>query len=632
MRTRNDIIRKSDSGIITVIALLFVCFFIAGCSDNDDYSIRTFKLTILQTSDIHNRAGGLGPFLDYTPDTTGDDTVTGGYARLATMIKEIRNEQSGNGVSVLLFDSGDFFMGTVYDIANADPVTLQFFEMLDYDAVTLGNHEFDWGPEGLSGLLNAGITNGFDIPVVATNMITSDADAEDDGLETLVQNGTIVTKKVIEVAAGFKVGILGINGVDSDNKGPNAAPVTFNHQYDFIQGKVDDLRNNDGVQIVIVLSHSGIYSDGTGADDDLANNVSGIDIIASGHEHTATQAAYEAGDSDTIIFSPGWFGQWLSRLDLTYNATTGTIQGYTFSLVEIDDSISGDTDVTAMVESSHSEINTALSSIGMEVDTPVSRIDFNLNKGGASETGIGNLTADAIRYSAENLKTLNDGISYDVGVVASGVIRSNLVPGSTGVLPFADIYSVLSMSYEPPTSESLSGLPLISIYVTAPEIRNVCEIAQVAPGFLNSDYYINFSGIRYDFDSSAALLSGVTAVYLCPTNDIYSTVTGPLLDLSDNVTLYHAVVDIYALQMMGFATLLGLPVEPKDMFGNIIDSADFMNHRIDSSSEAGLQELLEWMGLLNFLDDNFPAVGSGISEVIYGESGTAMGRANIISP
>jgi hypothetical protein len=105
-----------------------------------------------------------------------------------------------------------------------------------------------------------------------------------------------------------------------------------------------------------------------------------------------------------------------------------------------------------------------------------------------------------------------------------------------------------------------------------------------------------------------------------------------LLDLSDNVTLYHAVVDIYALQMMSFATALGLPVEPKDMFGSIINSADFMDHRIDSSSEAGLQELLEWMGLLNFLDDNFPAGGSGISEAVYGDTGTAMGRANIINP
>jgi len=630
--TRNNINRKSGSGFMTVIAILFACFFITGCSDNDDYIIRTFKLTILQTSDMHNRASGLGPFLDYTPGTTGDDTVTGGYARLATMIKEIRDEQSEEDVPVLLVDSGDFFMGTVYDIASDDPVTLKFFTMLDYDAVTLGNHEFDWGPDGLFGLINAGITNGFDIPVVATNMITSDADSADDGLETLTQNGTIVTKKVIEVAAGFKVGILGINGQDSDDKAPNAAPVTFNHDYDFIQGKVDDLRNNDDVQLVIILSHSGIYNDGTGEDNDLANNVSGIDIIASGHEHTATQTAYETGDSDTIIFSPGYFGQWLSRLDLTYNATTGTIQDYTFSLVEIDDSIAGDTAITAIVDSSHTEINTALSGVGVNVDTPVSKIDFSLNKAGASETGIGNLTSDAIRYSAENNKALNDNISYDVGVVAGGVIRGNLTPGSTGILPFADIYGILPLGYSPYDSQALPGYPLMSIYVTAPEIRNVCEIAQVAPSFLGSDYYINVSGIRYDFDTSASLFSGVNAVYLCPVADTYSTTTGPALDLSDTVTLYHAVVDLYALQMMGFATSLGLTVEPKDKNGVILTSADFINQRIDSSANAGVQELKEWMGFMDFLNDKFPAGGSGISETIYGESGTSMGRANIITP
>jgi hypothetical protein len=75
-----------------------------------------------------------------------------------------------------------------------------------------------------------------------------------------------------------------------------------------------------------------------------------------------------------------------------------------------------------------------------------------------------------------------------------------------------------------------------------------------------------------------------------------------------------------------------LVTDSKDKDGNILSSADFINQRIDSSSDAGVQELKEWMGFLNFLNDKFPAGGSGISEAIYGESGTAMGRANIITP
>ena len=79
-------------------------------------------VTILQTSDLHNHASGYGPFLDY-PD---EATVVGGYARLATVINSVR----GEGNDTLLLDSGDFLMGTPYDITD---VTLQFFKMMNYD-------------------------------------------------------------------------------------------------------------------------------------------------------------------------------------------------------------------------------------------------------------------------------------------------------------------------------------------------------------------------------------------------------------------------------------------------------------------------------------------------------------------
>ena len=79
------------------------------------------SITILQTSDVHHHAGGYGPLPDYTPlNTTGNDTVLGGYSRLAGLINTIRQQQAANQIPVLLFDSGDFFMGTVYDMTAED--------------------------------------------------------------------------------------------------------------------------------------------------------------------------------------------------------------------------------------------------------------------------------------------------------------------------------------------------------------------------------------------------------------------------------------------------------------------------------------------------------------------------------
>ena len=226
--------------------------------DGDD---DTVIFTILQTSDLHHHSSGYGPFLDYTPlDTTDNDGVLGGYSRLATIIGQIRAEQAEKDVPVMLFDSGDFLMGTTYDLTVDNPIGFQFFNLMDYDAITLGNHEFDWSQAGLAMLLqNAIVEGGFDVPIVATNTeIPGDAE-----LNYFRFTGNIVDKKSIELSNGLKVGILGLMGEDADDKAPVAPPVTFNHDYSFIQQNVDDLKNDDEAQVVIALSHTGVENDGS---------------------------------------------------------------------------------------------------------------------------------------------------------------------------------------------------------------------------------------------------------------------------------------------------------------------------------------------------------------------------------
>lgn len=216
-------------------------------------------VTILQTSDVHHHASGYGPYLDYTPmDTTDGDEIMGGYARLATLIKSIREEQKRKCIPTMVFDSGDFTMGTVYDLTAADPISLKFFQMMKYDAITLGNHEFDWGPQGLAMLLSNAVANGFTVPVVATNMVVP----EDNVLQGIKDAGIIVGTKVLQHTCGVKLGIIGLMGPDSDSKAPVAAPVTFNHDYAFIQQQVDYLKKTRKVDVVIALSHGGVENSG----------------------------------------------------------------------------------------------------------------------------------------------------------------------------------------------------------------------------------------------------------------------------------------------------------------------------------------------------------------------------------
>jgi 5''-nucleotidase/2'',3''-cyclic phosphodiesterase and related esterases len=164
-----------------------------------------------------------------------------------------------------------------------------------YDCVTLGNHEFDYAPRGLAQILGAAQSSfGFRTPIVASNMNTGGST----DLAPFVGEGkAIQTTRVQQLSNGLKVGYIGLMGKSAAFDAPVSAPVTFTDfsaRYAVIQALVDGLRNNAGVNVVVVLSHSGTNASGTGGEDvDLARHVTGIDVIASGHTHTPLPAAHE---------------------------------------------------------------------------------------------------------------------------------------------------------------------------------------------------------------------------------------------------------------------------------------------------------------------------------------------------
>jgi len=611
---------------------VFLILILNSCESVSSDNVLSF--TILQTSDLHSHAGGFGPSLDYTPQNNKDnDSVKGGYTRLASLIAKIRNEQKENDIPVMLIDSGDFLMGTIYDLAAADPTSLKFFQMVKYDAITLGNHEFDWSPLGLAYLLSNAIKSGFTVPIIASNMVTSDASTSDDGIEALVQSGAIVNKKIIELSNGIKIGLLGYMGTDADTKAPVAPPVTFNHDYTFLQSKVDELRNNDGVDIVVLLSHGGVNNDGTGDDILLAQNVSGIDVIASGHYHTATETAMTK--ENTIIFEPGEYGEYLSRLDISYNTDTKKIESSSFKLIAVDDTVVNRTVFESVVKGYKDEINKALtpllSSLGLNsIDSPVSSVSWDMETHGGQESSIGNLAADGIRAVVSSLAALNDGVPIQVAVIPNGVIRDGLFVGKTGNITFTDIYNTLPLGTSPDTTQLLPGYPMMSFYVNGAELRNVCEAGLTLSAQLGSDYYLNYSGIRIDYKPSMApYLQGVQAIYLSPVTDSVTATKGTAIDFTDTTTMYKVSVDLYSLQMLGVITQMSgglLSIIPRDKDGNPIPKEQYMLYRVDYSAAAGVQELKEWMSMLFYLQ-NFP---TGIPSTVYGNGGVAMGRINFI--
>ncbi len=620
-------------GFLIMMVICFGFILVTGCGlfdDDDDHEVPdSVSLVILQTSDLHHHAAGYGPQLDYTPlDGSDGDSVLGGYARLSGLIRQIRSEAEAAGKSVLLVDSGDFLMGTIYDLTAADPIAFAFFDAMEYDAITLGNHEFDWGNASLYDLIEAGRQSGFDIPIIASNLQTNPTDGGDDDIETLVAAGIIVESELFTMDGDVTVGVLGIMGSDAESYAPLADPVVFNHGYAFLQGKVDALRAS-GADVVVLLSHTGVIKDGSGEDADIAENVTGIDIIASGHEHTATTTAFVKGDSGTIIFSPGEYGSYLSRLDITYSKQQQKITSYAFELMPVDDTVAGDEEMDTMVYGYQSVLNAQLSDLGVGADDIVSKTEFDLTLESMTETGFGNLVADAIRQSASDLDTV-DNEPYAVGVIVSGVIRDNIYRGKTGMISFSDVYNAVPLGSSP-YDDSAPGYPMMSVYVTAPEIRNICEISISAAPVFGGNYYINVSGVRYDYQPSNDFLQKVTDVYLSP--DMNTTGSGTKLDLNDTTTLYHLVVNLYALSMMDVVTSVGLDIIPKDKNGDPVSTDDYADLRIDASTETGVQELKEWMALEHFLKTYYPSSAQGIPAAVYGKDGAGLNRANeVVAP
>ncbi len=618
---------------------------VAGSTDvrfqgSDSLKVRSIgkkkRLTLLQTSDLHHHASGYGPFMDYTPlDTTDKDGVLGGFARLAAAVGRVRKEQAAAGVPVILVDSGDFLMGTAYDLTAFNPLALQFFQAMGYDAVTLGDHEFDWSPKGLSQLLANAREEGFTVPVLATNTFTDGKeDTSDDGVQTLMGDGVIVDKHVLRLSGGLNIGFIGLMGPDADNRARAAPPVTFDHDQDFIQGCVDDLRNDDSADLVIALSHGGIRTDGRGDDARLAGTVAGIDVIASGHYHTTTQEAFVKGPSNTLVFSPGEYGKWLSRLDITYDESLGRIVDYDFTLIPINDTVQGDPHIQALVEEHHASMNRLISRLGVGIETPVSSTDIPLARAPLKETGIGNLIADAFRWAATRASR-DVGRPCDVGIAASGAIRGDLFPGRLGIITFSDVYNALPLGPFPGTSRLPPGNPVVSLYATAADIYALCETGLTIAPSLGPDFYLNFSGLRIDYDPSRTpWLQGVKAVYLCPARDPFCLSEGTPLDRSDTTGLYRIAMDLHTLRMIQAIherlAPYGLSLTLRNASGEPVHPADYLNYCIDAGPDPGGQEMKGWTALWRFLGAVFPAGGEGIPANLYGQDGMALGRVRFM--
>lgn len=570
--------------------------------------------TIIQTTDLHSHFLGFSPNIDYTPDTINDDATVGGWARIATVINDVRKNKKN---PVLLLDSGDFLMGSVFHLlCREEAFELRLMKKMGYDVITLGNHEFDLYPDGLARIIRAAKKYNALPAIVASNIVFSADSKDDDSLEKvfedeLVKPYTVMTKEKL------KIGFFGLIGKDAAEVSPFAHPVTFADQVQTAKQMVDILRNKEKVDVVICISHSGIAIDKQGTVDmkrsedvQLARAVKGIDVIISGHTHIKIKQPIIVGK--TIITQSYEYGKQVAVLDLSLSKDGVALKNYTY--IDINDSIKGDPAITALINQFVQRINQqVLSPLKLTCDSVLAKTKFDLVIK-EEETNLGNLIADSIRWyvNSVDFDPKDPDSRVAIGVISNSVIRDNIVVGKTGKVVLSDAFATIPLGIGMDEKKTM-GYPLITCYVYASEIKKALEILTSIYPLKGNDYFIQVSGVKFTYNPNRMLFDRVTEIWIGDEQNGYVP-----LDYSDNnKKLYRIAADIYNatfLKIIGNFTWHILDIVPKWRDGKPIEK--LTEARVDADKrKPGIQEAKEWIGVIEYIRSFKDEDGDGTPDI-----------------
>ncbi len=542
------------------------------------------RFTLLHTNDEH-AAFLPKPFSEY--GLPGERT-SGGIARLATIIREVRAAKRALGEEVLVLNAGDFISGSPFSwlVLENEAPEISLMIAAGYDVVTLGNHEFDYGPERLASYFEvAGYPEmSAKTPVLASNSIIPDG-------HPLGEVGLKDTY-IRTLENGLKIGFFGIIGQHAVEVAPMAEPVTFAGQHETARRAVGELLEA-GADVIVMLSHSG-----EGEETVLANAVPGIDVIIGGHTHKVIPQPIIAGK--TIIVQTGTEFEYIGKLEFEYDPLGGTLKMLNMPdedsdetyLIIVDETTAEDPIVAALVDEYGAQLSVLVAEMTYNkvptFDKVIARSDVTLSRMPEnSETPFGNFITDAMRFAAERAT----GERVDVVFEASGVIRGDLVPGkhpdNLGAITFYDLASLIGLGSGP---DSLPGYPMVSVYFTGEELRRTLEITVLLSELRGSTYYLQNSGLLVDYDPARMLWLRVPFLGTpIPSSrsvlraSLYSGDGRQTRDLSDytplhwnDETLYHVVSDYYNasfLPMVG-DVLPSLALVMKDKQGNPVELED----------------------------------------------------------
>ncbi|MCK0137974.1 bifunctional metallophosphatase/5'-nucleotidase [Aliiroseovarius sp. F47248L] len=383
-----------------------------------------YTLTVLHTNDFHAR---FEPISKYDSGCSAEDNTAGecfgGSARLVSAIADAR-ARSNNSI---LVDGGDQFQGTLFYTYYKGKLAAEMMNKMGYDAMTVGNHEFDDGPEVLRGFMDA-----VDFPVLMSN-------ADVSGEELLADK---LAKSTIIERGGEKLGLIGLTPQNTDELASPGPNIIFTDPVEAVQGEVDKL-TAEGVNKIIVLSHSGYRIDQL-----VAEKTTGVDVIVGGHTNTLLSNTNERAEGpyptmvgSTAIVSAYAYGKFLGELNVTFD-DDGNITEATGEPIIMDGAVAEDEATVARITEAAAPLEEIRNKV---VATTSEAIEGSRDVCRHMECAMGNLVADAmldrVKDQGIQIALANSGglrASIDVGEVTQGEVLT--------VLPFQNTLSTFYVS------------------------------------------------------------------------------------------------------------------------------------------------------------------------------------------
>ncbi|MDP3523246.1 MAG: bifunctional metallophosphatase/5'-nucleotidase, partial [Hoeflea sp.] len=391
-----------------------------------------YTLNILHINDLHSRIEAINRF-DSTcsAEDEGKGECFGGIARVKTKIDERRQALTGEGANVLVLDAGDQFQGSLFYTTYKGKDTAEFMNGIGFDAMAVGNHEFDDGPEALRDFIDM-----VEFPVISGNTIS--------GANSVL--GDRIKPYVIKEVGGEKIALLSVLAADTVETSSPGPSVLILDEIDYLKDAVSQIEA-EGINKIILVSHVGLSKD-----EQIAAEVDGIDVIVGGHSHTLLSNTVEgaAGPYPTMVNNPSGvavpivqayaYSKYVGEVKVTFD-DDGKVVSAEGEPHLLDASVIPDEAFAARVTELGAPIQELMTQV---VSESTETIDGSRETCRATECTMGNLVADAmvdrVKDQGVTIAIQNGGglrSSIDAGEITMGEVLS--------VLPFQNTLATFQL-------------------------------------------------------------------------------------------------------------------------------------------------------------------------------------------